>query len=332
MTSTYLSSSNKARNPPSGHLSALLTDQEAAPQDCNEESALFDGQPQGIAIAPEGKIFISVPTSGMIWCLESGSGPPLTTKPLDALAGGTEQRIVAPAGLAIGSDGTLFVADVNGHKVWSITPSGDLCVIAGSASGLRDGPSHDALFLHPSDVAIGPDGTIFVADTGNHRIRTISPDGVVTTLAGSIYDYGDGIGPHGLFRSPMSLCVDEDGNCYVADTGNNTIRRVTPDGEVTTLAGSPQGGSADGSGLSAGLQWPTGIAIDHNGHLWVADFGNTSLRRLDSRGQVTTVLSLTGRRWPITVALTSRDETVLASVVLDRKLNPHTCVISAGIG
>ena len=332
MTSTYLSSSNKARDPSSEHLSALLAAQGAAPQVCNEESVLFAGQPQGIAISTEGKIYISVPTSGMIWCLESGCGPSLMAKPLDALAGSIAQRIVAPAGLAVGPDGTLFVADVNGHKVWRITQSGNRCVMAGSVSGLRDGPSHDALFLHPSDVAIGPNGTVFVADTGNHRIRTISPDGIVTTLAGSIYDYSDGIGAHGLFRSPMSVDVDRDGICYVADTGNNTIRRITPDGEVTTLAGSPQGGCADGPGLSAGLQWPTGIAIDHKCQLWFADFGNTSLRRMDSTGQITTVLSLTGRRWPITVAMTSDDQIILAAVVLGRKLTRHTCVISVGIG
>ena len=301
---------------------------------CSDRSFAFPGRPAGLAVAPEGRLFASDATSRTIWRIDHGGGRTFAVAPAGGVpdATGTGKRVLSPAGLALGPDGTLFVADTAGHRVWAIAPTGDLRVVAGSVYGYRDGPGDEALFRYPTDVAIGADGTCYVADAGNHRIRTISPAGVVATLAGSIYDYGDGRGPEGRFRQPLALDIDAEGTCYVADTGNNAVRRVTPDGEVTTLAGSPPGGADDGVGADVGLRWPTGIALGHDGELWVADQGNGALRRIDPDGASTTTLRLAGRRWPVAVALAPDAEVLVAAEVLDDEHRPQTCLISAGAG
>jgi len=152
----------------------------------------------------------------------------------------------------------------------------------------------------------------------------------VATLAGSIYDYGDGQGQDGRFRQPLALDVDADGTCYVADTGNNAVRRVTAGGEVTTVAGSPPGGDADGVGAEVGLRWPGGIVVGHDGRLWVADYGNGAIRLIERTGPSTTTLRLDGRRWPVALALAPDGAVVVAAEVVDAERRSHTCLISAG--
>jgi streptogramin lyase len=124
--------------------------------------------------------------------------------------------------------------------------------------------------------------------------------------------------------------VDHDGTCYVADTGNNAIRRITPNGEVTTLAGAPPGGDRDGLGADVGLRWPTGLALGADGDLWVADHGNGALRRIDHSGASTTPLRLSGRRFPVAVASAPDGKVVAAAVVLDDVHRPQVCLISMG--
>jgi DNA-binding beta-propeller fold protein YncE len=128
----------------------------------------------------------------------------------------------------------------------------------------------------------------------------------------------------------LALDVDADGTCYVADTGNNAVRRVTPDGEVTTVAGAPPGGDADGAGVGVGLRWPTGIAAGHEGHLWVADYGNGAIRLIERTGLSTTTLRLEGRRWPVAVALAPDGEVVVVAELIDAERRSQTCVTSAG--
>jgi DNA-binding beta-propeller fold protein YncE len=301
---------------------------------CTDRSFAFPGHPAGLAVASDGTLFASDATSRTIWRIDDGGGRVASTRPSGGVPDATyaEMRVLSPEGLAMASDGTLFVADASGHRIWTVSPGGELHLLAGSASGYRDGPSGDALFRRPCDVAVGPDGTCYVADTGNHRIRIIAPDGAVTTLAGSIYDYGEGRGPHGRFREPLALDVDHDGTCYVADTGNNAIRRITPDGEVTTLAGAPPGGDRDGLGADVGLRWPTGLALGADGDLWVADHGNGALRRIDHSGASTTHVRLSGRRFPVAVVSAPDGKVVVAAVVLDDVRRPQVCLISVGAG
>lgn len=173
---------------------------------------------------------------------------------------GEPDRPRSAAGLALALDGALLVADSSGHRIWRVAPDSACCVLAGDFYGYRDGGARDALFRFPTGVAVGPDGTCYVADTGNDKIRTISPDGHVATLAGSIFTFADGQGAATGLRRPSGLAFGREDIFAVADTGNNAIRLVAADGTVTTLAGSPPGGSADGIGERAGLQAPSAIA------------------------------------------------------------------------
>lgn len=302
---------------------------------CSDPSLAFPGRPAGIAVAPDGTLFVSDATSRTIWRIGDGGERVTAAAPSGGLpdATGAGRQVLSPAGLALAPDGTLVVADATGHRVWAVSPDGGLRLLAGSVYGYRDGPSNEALFRYPSDVALGPDGTCFVADTGNDRIRTITPDGVVTTLGGSIYDYGDGRGSAARFRRPEAITADVDGTCYVADTGNNAVRQITPDGEVTTVAGSPPGGDRDGVGAEVGLRWPTGLALGPDGDLWVADHGNGTLRRIGHSGGSTTHLRLPGRRLPVAVVSALHGQMVVAIVVLDDvRRRTQACLISVDAG
>ena len=311
--------------------SVVLGSASTAPA-CADGGFAFQGRPAGLALARDGSLFVSDATSRTIWRIGGGGASAVVAGPASGIPDATERRVLRPAGLALASDGTVLVADTTGHRIWAVSPTGSLRLVAGSVYGYRDGPSAEALFRFPSGVAIGPDGTCYVADTGSDRIRTITPDGLVATLAGSIYDYGDGRGSFARFRRPEAITVDVDGTCYVADTGNNAIRRITPDGEVTTLAGSPPGGDRDGVGAEMGLRWPTGLVLGGDGELWVADHGNGALRRIGRSGASTTPLRLSGRHWPVAVARAPDGAVIVAVAVLDDVHRPQACLISVGAG
>ncbi len=295
---------------------------------CARGSPVFSGRPGGLAVRSDGAVLLSLPSTRAVWRVDRGWAHSVSEIEVEEARDGLGRSLVAPTGLSTGPDGTLYVADVAGHRIWAISPGGSWLLVAGSVCGYGDGPSGEARFRRPTDVTIGPDGTLYVADSGNHCIRTISPGGVVATLAGSIFDFGDGRGADGRFRQPLALDVDAAGNCYVADTGNNAIRRVAPDGEVTTVVGSPQGGDADGVGMEVGLRWPTGIAIGHGGELWVADYGNRAVRRIERNGATTTALRFEGRRWPVCPALTPEGELIVAIEVISGKTRPLSRLIS----
>jgi sugar lactone lactonase YvrE len=302
-------------DPASGHSQALFS---------------FSGRAGGLAVV-DGATLVSDSASGTIWRVAlAGTATPIVVTPARLKQNSEEgsTRLSTPAGLALSPDGSLFVADSTRHRVCAISPDGALRVVAGGANGYRDGSGTEAMFRFPNDVAVAADGTCYVADTGNDRIRVISPDGIVTTVAGSIYDYGDGRGPHTRFRRPAALDVDAEGTCWVADTGNNAIRRIAPDREVTTLAGEPAGG--DTSGPGSGLRWPTGIAAATDGSLWVADHGNSAIRRIDRQGHITTHLRLSGRRWPTVVALGGDRAVLVAGAALEDVREPRAWVMIIG--
>lgn len=171
------------------------------------------------------------------------------------------------------------------------TPGALATTMAGDGTpGLVDGPIAQAEFQNPSAIALDAAGNVYVADTWNHSIRKMTPGGQVTTLAGSgEAGYRDGLGKVAQFTAPSGLVVDRQGNVYVADTGNQRIRRISPDGSVKTVAGTGDAGFADGPEASAKFNLPSGITIDKTGNLYVADASNNRIRKIDSTGTVNTL-------------------------------------------
>jgi sugar lactone lactonase YvrE len=171
--------------------------------------------------------------------------------------------------------------------------AGDVC---GQCAASQDGTGGAARFNGPQGIAADAAGNLYVAEGPSATIRKITPQGVVTTLAGTrgAVGYADGNGAAARFNGPSRLAVDTNGVVYVTDSGNSVIRRVAPNGETTTLAGDGTCGSANGPGNVARFCRPTGITIDRLGNLWVADTGNHLLRRIDTNGIVTTVAGTQG--------------------------------------
>ena len=161
--------------------------------------------------------------------------------------------------------------------------------LAGDGSPvIRDGAR--AGFSDPFGVAVAIDGTVYVADAGeSNRIRKIAPDGIATTLAGGNEGFSDGAGAAASFSTPSGLALANDGNLFVADTGNNRIRKVTPEGQVSTVAGDGKAGYVDGPASQAQFNGPIGIAVDTRGNTYVADTYNDRIRMIATDGQVSTI-------------------------------------------
>lgn len=199
---------------------------------------------------------------------------------------GADAQFKVPASVAVDDAGNVYVADTNNHRIRLVSPEGEVTTLAGPltsgyAAGYADGPAAEAKFNGPRSVALDGAGNVYVADTGNHCVRVISSDGQVSTLAGAKEpSYADGQGAEARFSFPAGIAVDGDGNLYVADTANHRIRKITPDGAVTTVAGSGEPGGADGPALEAQFRAPEGVAVDPDGNIVVADTGNHRIRKV----------------------------------------------------
>lgn len=184
----------------------------------------------------------------------------------------------------------LYIADVGSNQIYMITENGAMTVIAGSGKvGSADGRGTAASFNLPSALAVDAANNLYVADAANNLIRKITPVGIVTTIAGNgTIGSADGKGNAASFNFPQGIVVDASGIIYVSDTGNDLIRKITPDGTVTTFAGKIAAGNANGTGTSATFNIPQGLAIDANHNLYVADAGNNLIREITPGGVVTT--------------------------------------------
>jgi len=200
-------------------------------------------------------------------------------------------RFSDPYGVAIGPRGAIYVADGGeANRIRVVQPDGAVSTLAGGKEGFVDGLGAAAAFNTPSAIALDHLGNLYVADTGNHAIRRIAPGGAVTTLAGNgSPGYVDGIGRAAQFNGPVGIAVDDAGIVYVADTYNDRIRRIAPDGTVTTLAGTGKPNLFDGPGVAAAFDTPSALAVDHDGNLYIADTGNNAVRRLRPDGTVDTL-------------------------------------------
>lgn len=210
----------------------------------------------------------------------------------DVVGALAEARFRNPEGVIIDSKGNLIVADRGNNRIKMITPAGQVSVVAGSGiAGALDGAADVAQFRNPYKVGIDKNDNIYVADNGNHRVRKIAAGtGQVTTIAGSSAGFLDGLGIAARFNGPIAIATDLNGNVYVADNNNHSIRKIAPDGLVTTIAGNGTTGYSDGVWPNVRFANPSGIAVDHEGNILVADRKNNRIRKVAvSTGVVTTI-------------------------------------------
>jgi sugar lactone lactonase YvrE len=242
--------------------------------------------PQGIAVDRLNNLYVAdtgnhtirrISPDGVVTTI---AGKPGTAAHVDGSA--TSARLYFPYGVAV--DDALNVYVVGGDDtVRKIAPGGFVSTIAGvsMSEGTSDGTGAAARFNEPWGIVATRSGTLFVTDQQSHTVRRVTFDGIVSTIAGSPGVEGHADGTGALFRLPSGIALEPSGNLVVTDVGNHTIRRITQDGVVSTVAGAAgQFGSANGSTGAARFYLPTGIAVASDGTIWVADSGNLIIRRI----------------------------------------------------
>lgn len=252
----------------------------------------------------DNRVIRKVTASGVVTTF---AGTPEARGDVDGM--GTEARFMQPSGVAVDHAGNLFVVDRGSSTLRRISPEGVVTTIAGSPgeTGSADGTLAEARFNHPYSVTVDGDDNIFIADSGNNTIRKITPAGQATTIAGLAGATGstDGPGADARFDGPTSIAVDGAGNLYVADASNHTVRKISPDGVVTTLAGKAGVfGFLDGHGSDARFQSPSGIAVDHDGNVYVTEPAMLRVRKITPEGDVSTLVNDdAGMRGPEEIAV-----------------------------
>jgi sugar lactone lactonase YvrE len=263
--------------------------------------AAFFNQPKGVATDSSGNVYVAdafnstvrqITPAGVVTTLAGDPGGSYGS----ADGTGSAARFKEPSGIATDLSGNIYVADTVNNTIRKITPAGVVTTLAGLAgsSGSADGTGNAARFNTPVGIATDSSGNVYVADSFNSTIRQITPAGVVTTFAGLAGSAGssDGTGSAARFGAPSGVATDSSGNVYATD--NQTIRKITPAGVVTTLAGlAGSSGSSDGSGSAARFVYPDGIATDSSGNVYVTT-ENFTIRKITPAGVVTTLAGLAG--------------------------------------
>ena len=265
-----------------GNVTTLAGTNSIGSRDGTGNNARFS-TPSGIAIGSDGAVYVAdtlshairriVPSSAVVTTL-AGSKPELGY----AEGTGTAARFRFPFGVASDDNGNIYVADDT--AVRRITPAGVTSLVAGSpgVAGFVDGTGTSARFGALTAIAVGPGGMLYVTDPSNNAVRRITPAGVVTTVAAS---------PQ--LTAPWGIAVDAASTLYVTNLGAHSIVTISPSGTVTTLAGGIRGW-ADGSGAQARFDLPSGITVDGAGNVYVADFGNDMVRKITPAGVVSTLV------------------------------------------
>ena len=249
--------------------------------DGRKDVALFD-YPKQLAVDSVGNVYVAdfrnnrirkITPSGDVTTL-AGSGEWGFSDGV-----GSNAKFYRVFGIAVDSSGNVYVADENNQRIRKITPSGVVFTLAGSSTrGSADGNGVAAQFSSPTSLAVDSSGNVYVTDSGNNRIRKITPYGYVTTLAVSV----------GL-SNPRGIAVDGNGNVYVADSGNSRICKITPEGVTSILAGSGIKGFADGEGSVAEFHNIEQLAVDGSGNIYAADSANLRIRKITPQGFVSTL-------------------------------------------
>jgi sugar lactone lactonase YvrE len=252
-----------------------------------EASGASFNTPSGVAVDSSGNVYVAdtqnhairmISPAGLVSTF-AGNGTPGF---VNGRAGAASFN--NPIGIAVDSRDTLYVADSANHAIRAISQKGDVTTLAGTGkSGFVNGTGTAASFSGPTGVAVDSSGSVYVADLGNVVVRKINSAGVVSTLAGSgKFGFADGVGVAASFNDPAGVAVDSSGNVYVADVVNEAIRKISPAGVVTTLAGAGKGsaGFVNGTGVDARFSSPSGVAADSNGNVYVADVLNHAIRKI----------------------------------------------------
>lgn len=247
--------------------------------------AAYPGTEDGSALAASfsDPFGIAVDRRGNVYVADAGQSNRIrrinTDGRVDTVAGSTEgfedasasrAQFNTPSGLAIDRKGNIIVADTSNNRIRRIAADGKVTTLAGSGErGYKDGPAREAQFDGPIGIAIDKRGNVFVADAFNDRIRMISANGGVITIAGAgTPGSSDGNASTAKFHTPSGVAVDEQGNVFAADTGNSAIRKITPQGEVSTVLLRT---AQETNGRSLSMRHPVGIVITHDGFLFVSD-------------------------------------------------------------
>jgi sugar lactone lactonase YvrE len=209
----------------------------------------------------------------------------------------TSAQLNRPYGIAVDGAGTVYFCDHGNHRVRRITTDGRIGTVAGTGTaGSRgdNGPAIAAQLNNPREVAVDGDGTVYVADASNHRVRKITADGKISTVAGT--GVGGTSGDGGLataarLNGPFGVAVDSAGVLWIAECNGHRVRKVTPDGKISTAAGTGRAGPAGdgGTAVAAQLNRPFGVAVDGAGHLYIADADNHRVRKVTPDGKISTV-------------------------------------------
>lgn len=257
-------------------------------------------QPNGLAEDRDGSLLITDVATHRLFRLRPGAAAGKLewlagsgfTGPLGDGGPATRARLNFPSDVAVAPDGSILLADSNHHRIRKIDRRGIIQTMAGTGREGRSGdggPALKGMFSNPQGIALGPDGTLYIADTFNHRIRRVDPQGVLTTVAGTEAGLaGDG-GPasRAQISLPMGVTLGPDGSIWIAEAGNNRIRRILPDGTIRTEMGFGPGSGTAGAGFSgdggppskARLFAPADVEWDTMNGLWISDTGNQRLRR-----------------------------------------------------
>ena len=248
--------------------------------------------PLGICTDNDGNIFVADRSNNRIRKIDASGTNTVTTIAGSGVEGyadgiGTSAIFGAPTGICIDALGNLYVTDFWNFKIRKITPAGIVTTLAGSTQGFANGNGTSAKFGYLEQICIDALGNLYVADAGNSKIRKITPSGTVTTVAGTTSGYLDGAGTIAKFDYPNGICIDGNNNLYVAEYFSHKIRKITPTGVVSTIAGSTWG-FTNGQSTTAQFRYPTGIGRDTSGNLYVTDSGNNMIRKITLSGMVST--------------------------------------------